>query len=49
MKASGNKPPMTVASKGMYMQRDLLRNAEYFKIDLKLIEVIKVSALQVMF
>lgn len=45
MKASGNKPPMTVAPKGMYMQKDLQRNAEYFKIDIKLIEVIQPLAL----
>jgi glutathione S-transferase kappa 1 len=40
MKATGNKPPMTVASKGMYMQKDLLRNADYFGINIKLIDVI---------
>lgn len=39
MKASGNKPPMTVASKGIYMHKDLLRNADYFGINLKFIEV----------
>ncbi|XP_046642244.1 glutathione S-transferase kappa 1-like [Daphnia pulicaria] len=38
MKATGNKPPMTVASKGMYMQKDLLRNADYFGINIKLID-----------
>ena len=39
MKTTGNKPPMTVASKGFYMQKDLIRNAAYFGIDINLIEV----------
>jgi hypothetical protein len=30
---------MMVPSKGLYMQKDLLRNAAYFGIPLKLIEV----------
>ncbi len=39
MKASGNKPPMTVAAKGMYMEKDLRRNSDYFGINLKFVEV----------
>jgi glutathione S-transferase kappa 1 len=39
MKEAGNRPPMMVPSKGLYMQKDLLRNAAYFGIPLKLIEV----------
>ena len=39
MKEAGNRPPMMVPSKGLYMQKDLLRNAAYFGITLKLIEV----------
>ena len=39
MKASGNKPPMTVASKGIYMEKDLRRNAEYFGINIKFVAV----------
>lgn len=39
MKASGNKPPMTVASKGLYMHKDLDRNAKYFGINIKFIDV----------
>lgn len=38
MKEAGNRPPMMVPSKGLYMQKDLLRNAAYFGIPLKLIE-----------
>ena len=39
MKATGNKPPMMVASKGLYMTQDLERNAVYYGVPLKLIEV----------
>ncbi|KAI9561597.1 hypothetical protein GHT06_012556 [Daphnia sinensis] len=38
MKETGNRPPMMVPSKGLYMQKDLLRNAAYFGVPLKLIE-----------
>ncbi|XP_046642248.1 glutathione S-transferase kappa 1-like isoform X2 [Daphnia pulicaria] len=38
MNETGNRPPMMVPSKGLYMQKDLLRNAAYFGIPLKLIE-----------
>ena len=39
MKASGNRPPMMVPAKALYMQKDLSRNAKYFGIPLKPIEV----------
>lgn len=40
MKESGNKPPMMVPAKGFYMQKDLMRNAAYFRVPLKVIEVV---------
>lgn len=46
MKASGNKPPMTVASKGSYMLKDLQRNASYFGVEINLIEVNCITSLQ---
>lgn len=39
MKEAGNRPPMMVPSKAIYMQKDLPRNAAYFGIPLKLLEV----------
>ena len=39
MNASGNKPPMMVPAKGMYMDKDLKRNAEYFALPLKMMDV----------
>lgn len=39
MKGTGNRPPMMVPNKALYMQKDLLRNAAYFGVPLKLIEV----------
>ncbi len=41
MNATGNRPPMMVPKKGLYMHKDLLRNAAYFGVPLKAIEVIK--------
>lgn len=40
MKASGNRPPMMVPSKALYMHKDLARNAAYFGVPLKAIEVL---------
>ena len=39
MKESGNRPPMMVPSKGLYMNKDLIRNANYYQVPLKLMEV----------
>lgn len=39
MKMSGNRPPMMVPAKGIYMNKDLERNSSYFQLPLKLIEV----------
>nr|QST14953.1 GSTkappa1 protein [Diaphanosoma celebensis] len=38
MNMSGNRPPMTVPAKGVYMKKDLERNAAYFHIPLKMME-----------
>jgi len=38
MKMSGNRPPMMVPAKGIYMNKDLERNSSYFQLPLKLIE-----------
>lgn len=38
MKSTGNRPPMMVPSKALYMQKDLLRNASYFSVPIKLME-----------
>jgi len=38
MKESGNRPPMMVPSKGLYMNKDLIRNANYYQVPLKLME-----------
>nr|CAH0097993.1 unnamed protein product [Daphnia galeata] len=38
MNATGNRPPMMVPKKGLYMHKDLLRNAAYFGVPLKAIE-----------
>ncbi|CAG0880512.1 unnamed protein product [Darwinula stevensoni] len=35
MNLAGNKPPMTVPNKAQYMQHDLQRGAEYFKVPLR--------------
>ena len=40
MKMSGNRPPMTVPAKGVYMNKDLDRNAAYFRVPLKMMEVV---------
>lgn len=40
MKASGNRPPMMVPSKAIYMHKDLSRNAAYFGVPLKALEVL---------
>ena len=37
MNASGNQPPGTVAAKGQYMNRDMERCAERYKIDFSLV------------
>ena len=39
MKHSGNRPPMMVPAKALYMNKDLQRNAAYFQVPLKVIEV----------
>ena len=39
MKESGNRPPMMVPNKGIYMNKDIERIASYFGIPLKFIEV----------
>lgn len=39
MKETGNRPPMMVPSKALYMQKDLIRNSAYFDVPVKLIEV----------
>ncbi|XP_071544803.1 glutathione S-transferase kappa 1-like isoform X2 [Panulirus ornatus] len=36
-KASGNKAPMLVPNKALYMTKDLTRNAAYFNVPLKLV------------
>lgn len=41
MKESGNRPPMMIPSKGLYMNHDLIRNARYHQVPLKLMEVYK--------
>jgi len=38
MKESGNRPPMVIPSKGLYMNHDLIRNARYHQVPLKLME-----------
>ena len=39
MKESGNRPPMMTPSKGLYMNKDLIRNANYYQVPIKLMEV----------
>ncbi len=39
MKEAGNRPPMMVPAKGLYMAKDLARNAAYFNVPLQMIEV----------
>jgi hypothetical protein len=39
MKETGNRPPMMVPAKGLYMAKDLARNAAYFSVPIKPIEV----------
>lgn len=39
MNATGNRPPMMVPAKGMYMDKDLKRNAAYFQVPIKMMEV----------
>jgi len=39
MKETGNRPPMMVPAKGLYMVKDLERNSSYFGIPLKLMQV----------
>ena len=39
MKETSNRPPMMVPSKGLYMNKDLIRNASYFQVPVKLMEV----------
>jgi len=39
MKETGNRPPMMVPAKGLYMAKDLARNAKYFALPIKPIEV----------
>ncbi|PAV69534.1 hypothetical protein WR25_12001 [Diploscapter pachys] len=34
MKASGNRPPARVMAKGLYMMKDLQRNAEFWKMQI---------------
>jgi len=43
MKESGNKPPMMVPNKGVYMNKDLARIASYYGVPLKFIEVIVIN------
>lgn len=38
MKESGNRPPMMTPSKGLYMNKDLIRNANYYQVPIKLME-----------
>ncbi len=40
MKESGNRPPMMVPNKGVYMNKDIARIASYFGVPLKFIEVL---------
>lgn len=39
MKEAGNRPPMMVPSKAIYMHKDLARNAAYYGVPIKPIEV----------
>ena len=39
MKETGNRPPMMVPAKGLYMAKDLARNAKYFALPINPIEV----------
>ena len=39
MKESGNRPPMMVPLKALYMNKDLIRNANFFQVPIKLMEV----------
>lgn len=43
MNATGNRPPMMVPNKGLYMHNDLLRNSAYFGVPLKAIKVLKTN------
>jgi len=38
MKESGNRPPMMVPLKALYMNKDLIRNANFFQVPIKLME-----------
>lgn len=38
MKETGNRPPMMVPAKGLYMAKDLARNAKYFALPINPIE-----------